>query len=104
MRKPLGLDRFRFFGLKKPFGALRRFSLLAGLLQGRLQLSHLLLRVGDSALVNNARSPCGKCPMGISTPEVAQIILLAPPSACAVEGHRLGRTLPARRVGAVART
>ena len=87
MREPLRLDRFRFFLLKEPFGAFGRHSLLAALLQGRLQLSHLLLD-GDSALVNNAPSPCGKYPRGISTPEVTQIILLASPSARAAGGHR----------------
>ena len=100
MREPLRLDRFRFFLLKEPFGAFGRHSLLAALLQGRLQLSHLLLDLGDSALVNNAPSPCGKYPRGISTPEVTQIILLALPSACATGGHRLDRTLPAGRMRA----
>src|ERR1700686_5389056 len=99
MRKPLRLHRFRHLGINEPVGALRCHSLAGALLHGRLQLSHLLLD-GDSALVNNAPSPCGKYPRGISTPAVTQIILLALPSARAAGGHRLGRTLPAARMRA----
>jgi len=50
MRQPLRLDRFRFFGLKKPSGALRRHSLLGVLLQGQRQLSHLRLDLAHSSL------------------------------------------------------
>jgi hypothetical protein len=100
MLEPLRLDRFRFFRIKELFGALGRHSLAGALLHGRLQLSHLLLDLGDSALVNNAPSPCGKYPRGISTPEVTQIMLLALPSARAAGGHRQGRTLPAGRMRA----
>ena len=50
MREPLRLDRFRFFGLKESFGALRRLSLLVILLQGQRQLSQLCLDLDDSSL------------------------------------------------------
>jgi hypothetical protein len=50
MRKPLRLDRFRFFRIKESFGALGRHSLLAVLLQGQGQLSQLRLDLADSSL------------------------------------------------------
>jgi len=50
MRKPLRLDRFRFFRLKEPSGALGRHSLLVILLQVQGQLSQLCLDLADSSL------------------------------------------------------